>query len=163
MDNLRLIDGHFWLKNSSYYDIQQLVILNTYYLILNFLWLIDDHFWPKKNHSWQEFFLSHSQTFMTISKRGAQKHSWTFMAHWWSFLTKRKKSFMTRKNFCLIDDHFWPKKHPYAACEVCFYCIQKPGMWIRDKPSFTCLATIYHPEWDEKLSKMYKHHRSIPP
>ncbi len=45
--NLWLIDNHFWLKNRLYYDIQQLVILNTYYLILKFLWLIDDHLWLK--------------------------------------------------------------------------------------------------------------------
>ncbi len=28
-------------------------------------------------------------------------------------------------------------------------CIRKPGMWTRDKPSITYLATIYNPEWGE--------------
>ena len=35
MDNLWLIDGHFWPKKQEKF--------------MNNLWLIDDHFWPKKH------------------------------------------------------------------------------------------------------------------
>ena len=89
---LYLIDGHFWLKSSLYYllhNIQQHVILNTYYLILNFmssLIEIYDHF-----------------------QREAQIHLWTFMASFMIIFDPKKAQ--SAKHLWLIDDHFWQKSH----------------------------------------------------
>ena len=128
---LYLIDGHFWLKSSLYYllhNIQQHVILNTYYLILIFycffdwnLWpfpariansfmniydFIDDHSWPKKSAKRKtiyEHLWLHWLKFMTISsakRKFIYEHLWL---HWWSFLTKKSAKRKTEEHLYFID------------------------------------------------------------
>ena len=57
--------------------------------------------------------MSHWLRIYDHSKRGAQNHSWTFMAHWCSFMTQRKKSFMTRKIYVSFISH-WLKIYDHS-------------------------------------------------
>ena len=62
-------------------------------IIHEHLWHIDGHFWRKK----QKTFLSkHCVMRQPNPERGylwifKKNNSWTFMAHWWTFLTKKTK------------------------------------------------------------------------
>ena len=128
-EHLWLIDAHLWPKEKghSWQEIflTHLCLIGWKFMTIpsaerktihDHLWLIDGHFWPKEKviHAKKNLCLIyvsfHWLKIYDYSKRGAQNHSWTFMAHWCSFLTQRKKSFMTRK----IYDHFWPKKVVHA-------------------------------------------------
>ena len=55
--------------------------------------------------------MSHWLKIYDHSKRGAQNYSWTFMARWWSFMTK-EKVIHAKKNLCLIYvsliENLWP-------------------------------------------------------
>ena len=57
--------------------------------------------------------MSHWLKIYDHSKRGAQNHSWTFMAHWCSFLTPRIKSFMLRKIYVSFMSH-WLKIYDHS-------------------------------------------------
>ena len=127
---LYLIDGHFWLKSSLYYllhNIQQHVILNTYYLILNFYGFIDWNLWPFPARSAKPFMNIYcffdwnlwpfparsANSFMNIYGF-IDDHFWpqksakrkTFMAHWWSFLTKK------------VTNHPNPSKIPFWSIQA---------------------------------------------
>ena len=85
------IDDHFWPKRKksfmAIFDHSQARSANTFMNIYGF---IDDHFWPKRKKSFMtNKEKSHSLQFITISQREAQIHSWIFLAHWWTFLTKK--------------------------------------------------------------------------
>ena len=58
-------------------------------------------------------------SFMNIydhSQREAQNHLWTFMLHWWSFLTKKPRSETFKKIFdSLMDIYDQKKKNIHAS------------------------------------------------
>ena len=108
---LYLIDGHFWLKSSLYYllhNIQQHVILNTYYLILNFmssLIEIYDHFQREaQNHLWT--FIASLIEIYDHFQREAQIHLWTFMASLMIIFDQKKREAQNRRTFIFHWYHF---------------------------------------------------------
>ena len=91
--------------------------------------------------------------FMDIQKNNL----WTFMAHWWTFLTKKTKTFMSKHCFMrqpnpergylwtfkkiiyehlwLIDGHFWQKKQRHLC--------RKKHLWRKDKALLYYFANSY--------------------
>ncbi len=118
--------SHWWTfltKNSLYYllhNIQQHVILNTYYLILNFYVFIDWNLWPFPARSANSFMNIYGfiDDYFWPQKSAKRK---TFMTHWWTFLTKKTdiqqhvilNTYYLILNYFydFIDDHFWQKSH----------------------------------------------------
>ena len=106
--NLCLIDWHFWLKSSLYYllhNIQQHVILNTYYLILNFYGFIDWNLWPFPARSANSIMNIYGIIYDYFWPPKSAKRK-TFMAHWWSFLTKK------------VTNHPNPSKIPFWSIQA---------------------------------------------
>ena len=84
--------------------------------------------YDQKKNSFMNILVS----FMNIydhSQREAQINLWEFVAHWWTFMTKKKarsaknrRPFMiffdqktakrkTEEHLCFIDDYFWQKQN----------------------------------------------------
>ena len=72
---------------------------NSRIIIYEHLWLIDGHFWLKE----QKHLCRNIASCASPTPKGVylwtfkKDNSWTFMAHWWTFLTKRTKTFMSKQ------------------------------------------------------------------
>ena len=120
-----LIYGHFWLKKetSCFHAPAQprkgFIYGHSKKIIHEHLWLIDGHFWLKE----QKHLCRNIASCTSPTPKGVylwefkNYNSWTFMAHWWTFVTKKTKTFMS-KNKNIIDPkkqkYFWRKKR--IAC-----------------------------------------------